>query len=60
MTSSESEDYDTVSEKTRLMDGHVATNSSVNSLEVKNEIPRKRNRRLENYTGSQPETTADV
>ncbi|KAF7279059.1 hypothetical protein GWI33_007693 [Rhynchophorus ferrugineus] len=60
MTSSESEDYDTVSEKTKLMDGHVATNSSVNSLEVKNEPPRKRNRKLENYSGSQPGTTADV
>ncbi|CAG9813502.1 unnamed protein product [Phaedon cochleariae] len=48
MSDSES-DYDTVSEKTRLMDGHVAANSSGSTastdLRHGQEIPRKRTRR---------------
>ncbi|XP_060536796.1 presenilin homolog [Cylas formicarius] len=55
MSESDTEDYDSVSEKTRLMDGHVATNSSNNSgLEVRHEIPRKRNR---NNIEAKTETT---
>lgn len=47
MSGSESEDIDTVSETTRLMDGHVATNSGNNPLEVKNEVPKRRSRKIE-------------
>ncbi|CAG9762162.1 unnamed protein product [Ceutorhynchus assimilis] len=53
MSDSES-DIDTVSETTRLMDGHVATNSSnANPLEVPHEIPKKRGKRQEPDDGEQ-------
>ncbi|XP_019769236.2 presenilin homolog isoform X1 [Dendroctonus ponderosae] len=45
MYNSESEYSDSVSETTRLMDGHVATSSSTTTpLEVRHEVPKKRHR----------------
>lgn len=52
MSGSES-DFDSYSEKSRLMDGHVATNSGGTSGELKNTQEthhRKRHRRSENYS----------
>lgn len=42
MSRSQSEDSDSVSETTRLMDGHVATNSSNTPLEVRREAPKRK------------------
>lgn len=48
MSGSESENFDSISETARLMDGHVATNSSnANPLDVRHEVPKKRNKRQE-------------
>lgn len=56
MSDSDSDDFYSVSEKTRLMDGHVATNSSnANPLEVRHDIPKKRNRRIDS-SEEEPET----
>lgn len=41
MSRSQSEDSDSVSETTRLMDGHVATNSST-PLETRREAPKRK------------------
>ncbi|KAG5882736.1 hypothetical protein JTB14_004032 [Gonioctena quinquepunctata] len=58
MSESDSEsDFEAVSEKTRLMDGHVATNGSGSSaptdLKHGPEAPRKRNRRSETHTNDE-------
>ncbi|XP_023021513.1 presenilin [Leptinotarsa decemlineata] len=55
MSESDSEsDFEAVSEKTRLMDGHVATNGSGSSaptdLRHSQEVPRKRRNYSENYS----------
>lgn len=42
MSRSESEDSDSVSDTTKLMDGHVATNSSNTPLETRREAPKRK------------------
>lgn len=61
MYNSESEYSDSVSETTRLMDGHVATSSSSTApLDVRHEVPKKRYRRTEPENEGAPSNAGQV